>query len=87
MPGGRSNDNVHSDFLCAHHRLSLMDISRIANEMMAGRLWALLPFTLGLLCFYGAFTSKKTGRRKRTIILTIGGLALIVTGWAMWNAI
>jgi len=71
----------------AHHRLAVMDIGRIANNMMAGRLWALLPFALGLLCFYAAFTSVKTGRRKRTFILTVGGFALIITGWAIWNAI
>ena len=50
-------------------------MSGITKFVMAG-----LPICLGLLCFYGAVTSVKTGKRYRTLILVVGGTALIVIG-------
>lgn len=55
-------------------------MSGIAKVIMAG-----LPVCLGLLCFYGAMTSVRVGKRYRTLILVVGGTALMIIGIAVWG--
>lgn len=56
-------------------------------DLVSTQLWALLPFLFGILCFIGAVVGVRNGRAKRTLILTLGGVALVVAAWAMWNGL
>ena len=57
------------------------------KDLISANLWAILPILLGFICLFGAITGEIAGKRKRTIILAVGGLALTVVGWTMWVAL
>jgi hypothetical protein len=63
----------------------MSEIIGSTNYPAAVLVTAALPLCLGLLCFFGAVTSARTGRRDRSFVLAAGGTALIVVGLGIWS--
>jgi len=70
----------------ARQRCEKREVEVSDNYQAAVVVMALLPVCLGLLCFYGAMGFGRAHRRdETTLILMLGGAALIVAGLGIWS--